>query len=123
MARRKNTGGTTAGSGPVACTLTSADLAAQASRWERLADRAMAERTETADGLRIRFQAHPGVASELRELVAVEHGCCRWAAWTVQTADDHVTLDIRSQGEGVTVLHGMFRSGAGAAGSADQNLP
>jgi hypothetical protein len=123
VARRKITGGATAGGGQVACTLTSAGLAAQAGRWERLADRAIAERTETADGLRIRFRAHPGVESELRELVAVENDCCRWAAWTVQTADDHVALDIRSQGEGVTVLHGMFRSGAERPGSADQNRP
>ena len=41
---------------PVACTLTPADLAAQAGRWQRLMARTMTERAETADGLRMSFR-------------------------------------------------------------------
>jgi hypothetical protein len=104
MTRRE----TNASNPPVACSLTSAGLTAQVRRWERLAARAMTERTETPDGLRIRFRPDLGVEDELRELVAVENDCCRWAAWTVEAAGDHVALEIRSQGEGVAALHGMF---------------
>jgi len=97
------------GTVPVACTLTSAGLAAQASRWERLIARAMTERTETADGLRMSFRPEPGVEEELRRLVAVENDCCSWAAWAVETVAGAPVLDVRSTGPGIATLHGMFR--------------
>ncbi|SRR5260370_41359910 len=93
---------------PVACTLTSADLAAQGNRWERLIARAMTERAETADGLRICFRSEPGAEEELRALVAMETECCPWAAWTVETNAGTIVLDVRSTAEGVATLHGMF---------------
>jgi hypothetical protein len=104
MARRENTADRT----PVACSLTSAGLVAQASRWVRLAVHAMTERTETADGLRICFRPEQGVEDELRELAAAENDCCRWAAWTVKTTGHDVVLEVRSRGKGIAVLHGMF---------------
>ncbi len=93
---------------PVACTLSPAGLAAQAGRWHRLAARALAERAETGDGLRLRFRAGPGVEQELRALVAVENQCCSWADWTVQASPGQLVLDVRSEGDGTAVLHGMF---------------
>jgi hypothetical protein len=93
----------------VACTLTSADLAAQGEGWARLAARAMTERALTADGLRVSFRAGTGVEDELRRLVAVEKECCAWAAWTVRAGGAEVVLEVRSAAaEGVAVLHGMF---------------
>jgi len=96
------------GAVPVACTLTQAGLAAQAGRWERLAARAMTDRTQTEHGLRIRFRPGPGTEEELRALVAVENECCSWATWTVETSPGHVVLDVRAEGAGVTALHDMF---------------
>jgi hypothetical protein len=96
------------GSAPVACTLTAAGLAAQRDRWERLAARAMTERAETADGLRICFRPEPGAEDELRALVAVEQECCRWADWTVTSKDGQIVLTVLAAGDGVTALHGMF---------------
>jgi len=96
------------GAVPVACSLTRAGLAAQAGRWERLAARAMTDRTQTKHGLRIRFRPGPGTEEELRALVAVENECCSWATWTVETSPAHVVLDVRAAGAGVAVLHGMF---------------
>jgi hypothetical protein len=93
---------------PVACTLTSADLAAQSQRWERLAARAMSERTETPDGLRMFFRPEPGAEKELRALVAVENECCRWADWTVAADDGQNVLAVRAAGDGIAALHGMF---------------
>jgi hypothetical protein len=95
---------------PVACALTSADLAAQADRWERLAAQAMAGRAETAHGLRISFRPEPGAEDELRQLVAVETQCCPWAEWTVQRHAEQIVLDVRSAGEGIATLHSMFTS-------------
>ncbi len=102
------------GSVPVACTLTSAGLAAQASRWERLIARAMTECTETADGLRISFRPEPGIEEELRSLVAVENDCCAWAGWKVGMSTEAVVLDVCSSGEGIAALHGMFSPAAAA---------
>jgi hypothetical protein len=87
----------------IACTLTSNDLARQAERWQALP---LVERRETDDGLRITFARDPGVEEELHALVAVENDCCRWAQWNVE---DGVVLVATSSGDGVAVLHGMFR--------------
>ena len=92
----------------IACTLTSASLAAQASRWVRLAARAMTRRAETAHGLRIFFAPEPGAEEELRALVAVEKECCSWADWAVHADDGHLVLDVRATGAGVAALRGMF---------------
>lgn len=93
---------------PVACALTPAGLAAQATRWQRLTARAMTERTQTAHGLRITFRPEPGVEEELRGLVAVENQCCPWANWMVETGAQQVVLDVRSAGDGIATLHSMF---------------
>ena len=92
---------------PVACTLGVAGLAAQRRRWEQLMARALTGRTETADGLRLSFR--PEAEDELRALVAVETGCCAWAAWTVEPTAGAIVLDIRSAGEGIPAVHSMFR--------------
>jgi len=92
---------------PIACTLTADGLAAQGRRWQRLMARALTERSETADGLRLTFR--PEAEDELRALVAVETGCCAWAAWTVEPAAGAVVLDVRSADEGIATLHTMFR--------------
>jgi hypothetical protein len=91
----------------IACTLGVADLGTQALRWQRLMARALTERSETADGLRLTFR--PEAEDELRALVAVETGCCGWAAWTVEPAAGAVVLDVRSADEGIATLHTMFR--------------
>jgi hypothetical protein len=96
------------GAPAVACTLTPADLAAQARRWVRLAARAMTRRAETAHGLRIFFRPEPGAEEELRALVAVENECCSWADWTVREDAGQIVLDVRAAGAGLSTLHGMF---------------
>jgi len=93
---------------PVACTLSSAGLAAQRGRWERLIARAMTERAETADGLRICFRPEPGAEAELQALVAVESECCSWASWTVEAGEGRLVLTVRAAGEGIGALHGML---------------
>ena len=96
------------GTAPVACTLTAAGLAEQTGRWERLAARALTKRAQTEDGLSLCFRPEPGADEELRQLVAVENECCRWASWTVRAHAGEIVLDVRSTGEGITALHNMF---------------
>jgi len=110
MTTREYPTGDDADCAPVACALTSADQAAQGERWKQLACRALTERAETVQGLRISFRPEPGVEAELRKLVAVENQCCRWANWTVEASAGHVVVEIRSTGEGIAALHGMFTS-------------
>jgi len=102
------TPGQAGGTVPVACTLTSAGLAAQAARWARLIARAMTGRTETADGLRLSFRPEPGTEDELRTLVAAENECCAWAAWTVDASARALAVDVRSSGDGIAALYSMF---------------
>lgn len=92
----------------VACTLSSAGFAAQRRRWEQLIARAMTERAETVEGVRISFV--PGAEDELRALVAVETECCPWATWTVERANGTIVLHIRSTADGIGALHSMFTS-------------
>jgi len=96
------------GAVPVACTLTAAALAAQGDRWQRLAARALTERTETVRGLRLSFRPQPGAEEELRRLVAAENQCCPWAEWAVTTRAGLIVLDVRSSGDGIAALHSMF---------------
>jgi hypothetical protein len=107
---------------PIACTLTPADLAAQAGRWKRLIAAALTGRAEIADGLRLSFRA--GAADELRALVAVEAGCCPWASWTVTAGPGEVALDVRAPAGGAAVVREMFRAvpsgGRESASSPDQ---
>ena len=105
----------TSSSEPVACTLSSAGLAAQRGLWERLIGRAMTERAETGDGLRISFRPEPGAEAELRALVAVERECCAWASWTVEVGEGRLVLTVRAAGAGIAALHGMLADGGTAA--------
>jgi hypothetical protein len=99
------------GTTPVACTLSSTELAGQGKRWDQLIARAMTERTETSVGVRMSFR--PEAEDELRALVAVETECCPWAAWTVERDAGTIVLDVRSAAGGVATLHGLFAPASG----------
>jgi hypothetical protein len=92
----------------IACKLTENDLKTQRERWMSVCGDAGTGRIETEDGLRLVFANQPGVADELRELVAVENECCGWAQWTVSLEGDNVLMDARSRGEGPAILRQMF---------------
>ncbi len=55
------------------------------------------------------------VERELRALVAVEADCCAWAQWEVTAGDVELVLRVRTAGQGVAILHGMFPDGASVA--------
>ncbi|HKC77584.1 MAG TPA: hypothetical protein VKB70_04270 [Gaiellaceae bacterium] len=84
------------------------DLKTQRERWLALGENFGLGREETPEGLRLSFRSHPAIRQELDALVAVENECCGWAAWSVEQAGDTLVMDARSEGTGVTTLHGMF---------------
>jgi hypothetical protein len=92
----------------IACDLGEEKAAAQAGRWLRLAREAGLGRTETADGLEIRFRGGTAAERELRDLVAVESKCCPWARWGVDRADGELVLRVSSTPAGAAALHAMF---------------
>ncbi|HEX4324856.1 MAG TPA: hypothetical protein VHZ77_09540 [Gaiellaceae bacterium] len=92
----------------IACTLSGTDLKSQRERWLALGENFGLGRRETKDGLRLSFRSHPEIRKELDALVAVESECCSWAAWSVEDEGDRLVMAVRSQGMGITTLHGMF---------------
>lgn len=103
----------------VACTLNDTDLKTQRERWINLGRNFGRSREKTDDGLRLLFDSHPAVESELRALVAVENDCCSWAAWSVEHEDCTLVMAARSRGEGIVTLHGMFREAMPSTSSCD----
>jgi hypothetical protein len=92
----------------IACALNGEEKSAQAQRWLRLEREAGRGRSETEDGLLIRFRDDPAVERELRALVAVESDCCAWAQWEVRRAGDELVMRVSSTATGAAALHAMF---------------
>jgi hypothetical protein len=92
----------------VACTLTSTDLSRQQERWAVLRADAELGRTDTDDGLRLRFRRDEEIETELRALTAIENECCSWANWSVEARDGEVVLAVSSAGDGVAAAQALF---------------
>jgi hypothetical protein len=90
---------------PIACTLGAGEVGTQLERWKKLYADAGTERTETDDGLRVRFRRDSAVEHELGDLVAVEIECCTWANWNVEAGAAELILEISSSGDGIPLLH------------------
>src|SRR5215470_4464259 len=85
----------------VACTLTETNLKTQRERWINLGRSFGRGRETTDDGLRLLFDNHAAVESELRALVAVENDCCSWAEWSVEQDAGMLVMAARSRGDGI----------------------
>jgi hypothetical protein len=82
-----------------ACTLGAGDRAQRAARWEALTGRALRRVSRTGRGLRLDFDAGPGVEDELRSLVALETECCAFARWSVSAAGGQLTVEVSGDSE------------------------
>lgn len=92
---------------PVACSLEPVDLDNRVRHWRALAERAMIEKQEVANGVRLRYRSLAGVERELTALAA-EQQCCAFADWTVTTAGDEVLLNVTAEGLGIEVVQLLF---------------
>jgi hypothetical protein len=93
----------------IACSLNAEELPARQLRWQALTERGHVERAPIPGGVRLTFQAGPGVEEELRELAALERECCGFASFEVGVTAGHVTLDVTSSGDGVPAVRELFR--------------
>ena len=96
---------------PIACSLRRDDLTERQLRWQALADRSIIDVTPSEHGLRLRFRPDPGVEAELRELAALERGCCSFADWTVHADGQAAVMDVSGAGaEAAAAVQEMFTS-------------
>jgi hypothetical protein len=80
---------------PVACTLTGTPgaFAERMAEYRRLFRQYLAERTRTAQGIRFRFRADPGVEDWVRDLARREQECCGFFDFTVITDGQEICWD------------------------------
>jgi hypothetical protein len=94
---------------PVACTLGQLDAAQRAERWRTLATGALAQGSTPQRGVRLVFDAGPGVADELQALAALERDCCAFADWSVRADGSQLTLEVTGDGaEAAAAIQSMF---------------
>ena len=79
---------------PPACTLGPGDGPARLRRWEALAATASPVARLRDHELEVRYEPGPGVAEELRALIAAERVCCPFATWELDDADGRPVLRI-----------------------------
>ena len=95
--------------GSPACTLGPDDRAPRAARWAALTARALRQASRTERGLRLDFDAGPGIGDELRSLVALETECCAFARWSVSAAGRQLTLKVSGDSaEAVAAAQALF---------------
>ena len=79
----------------VVCDMSSARDSAQErlAEYVRLFDAAFISRERTADGVRWRLRADPGIEAWARDLAARENACCAFMTNTVTLAGEHLLWD------------------------------
>jgi hypothetical protein len=92
---------------PIACSLSSADLADRAQAWSRLVNGWAVARAPIDDGVQINFRPAPGLIESLRELVALESECCPWMNMRL-TEDPGIQLRVTGPGDTAGELRRMF---------------
>ena len=103
---------------PIACTLTSADLADRQKAWRKVGAYSL-RYDEVSGGLALDFKAAAGVARSLEKLVRLEAECCPWMTFKLDSAAETIRMTATATGaEGERAVRDMFSPLAGAAGSA-----
>ena len=97
------------GSAPMACTLGAGEMAGRAARWATLTSRSLMRAARSERGMRLVFAADPGVADELRSLIAMERDCCAFASWSVHEHGAELALDVTGDGpDAVAAVQSLF---------------
>jgi hypothetical protein len=80
---------------PIVCDMTGAPDTGQArlGEYQRLFAQALIGRERTAEGIRFRFRAQPGVEPWVRDLAAREKACCAFFTCTVTALGGEVRWD------------------------------
>jgi hypothetical protein len=80
---------------PIVCDMTDAPDTDQQrlAEYRRLFEQALVGREQTAEGIRFRFRADPGIEDWVRDLAAREKACCAFYAFAVTVEGDGVLWD------------------------------
>lgn len=86
---------TSAASTPIVCDMTTATDTEEErlAEYQRLFAQALVGKERTAEGIRFRFRAQPGVEAWVRDLAAREKACCSFYTYTVSVEGDEVRWD------------------------------
>lgn len=81
---------------PIVCDMTTASDTEEErlAEYRRLFADALIDRARTAEGIRYRFRATPGIEARVRDLAAREKACCAFFAIEVSVVGDEVRWDI-----------------------------
>src|SRR5437588_7493903 len=91
-----------AGDNPIACSLSTGDLAKRQAAWRTLLDRSMLARERVPGGLRLTVR--PDAGPHLDALVEEERICCPWITFVV----NRESVTLTAHGDGEEVLAQMF---------------
>ncbi|TMR96291.1 hypothetical protein [Nonomuraea basaltis] len=80
---------------PIVCDMATAPDTAQQrlDEYQRLFGRHLVGREKTAEGIRFRLRAEPGVEEQVRDLAAREKACCAFFAFDITTDGEQVIWD------------------------------
>jgi DNA-binding transcriptional MerR regulator len=92
---------------PIACTLSGTDQQTRVRDWTRLRE-AATRREKLSDGLRFVLPADPESIAEAARLAALEQGCCRFLAFTLDLTPGAAVLTVRAPVEARDMLDLVF---------------
>jgi DNA-binding transcriptional MerR regulator len=89
----------------IACSLDADAMPDRLQDWHRLLSFAR-RRSQLVDGVRVELDRSVPL-TELAELVAAEHACCRFFAFAVTVDDRGVGLEIRAPADALPIVHAL----------------
>ena len=110
---------------PVACTLSSDDLASRLDRWRSLGARSLLSSAHDGETVTVAFRHSDDVLAELTVLAAAERECCPFLLWDVTRDGDELRLLVSvapgTRAEDAQVITDVAREFARTVGQpADQ---
>lgn len=97
-------------SGPIACSLSVADLRQREEVWSSLASTVLRSKVALPDGVRLVFESDHALAHRLVDLVVAERECCGWASWTLDYGTDATVIEVRAVGPAAKAVRLMFET-------------
>ena len=97
------------GTPPIACTLSSDELADRSTEWTELLAR-VAEREATANGIRLRLPNTPQVAATAADLIVREVQCCAFFTFVLDVNATAMWLEVSTPPDGRELVEALFGS-------------
>ena len=93
---------------PIACSLSSADLAQRTQELAALRREALVGRTRIPGGVRLAFADTPGIAARIRAAIAAEAECCPFLTLRLDHDGDRLVLDVTGPQDAMPIIEEMF---------------